>query len=221
MRHMNNIVLSSGVNYLDRFIDEAVVNVKNNSILNIINLGKNLHLHFKIENNANLTVNMFDYAEDISIYLTVEAADRSHFVLNAGFIAEGKYDLNIDTNLYGDDIDVDVNIRGINEENGVVKILMNGTVAGETKNNVLNEYARIINKSVSTNVLIPNLIVNTNEVVANHGVSIGGFNDDELFYLTSKGIKKSNARRLIENGFILSIMDDDNREKIKNILIGR
>ena len=76
-------------------------------------------------------------------------------------------------------------------------------------------------KSEISNVLIPNLVVNTNEVEANHGVSIGGIDEDEMFYLMSKGISKATAKKLIEEGFILSIMPDDIKERIKNILVGR
>ena len=98
---------------------------------------------------------------------------------------------------------------------------MDGTVAGETKDNTLNEYARIINKSEASNVMIPNLVVNTNEVMANHGVSVGSIDEDELFYLATKGINKYTAQKLVEEGFILSIMNDEIKERIKNILLGR
>ena len=65
------------------------------------------------------------------------------------------------------------------------------------------------------------MVVNTNEVIANHGISIGGVNEEELFYLMCKGISKANAIKLIEEGFILSIMDNELKERIKNILLGR
>ena len=218
---MNNIVLTGGINILDKYSDNAHIQVKSDSTLNAININRNLNLDITIENDAKLVLNMFDYVNDLTININVISSDRSKFTLNACFICEGKYELNIDNNLYGSDIENTVNIRGINEKSGTVKILMNGVVAGETKNNIMNEYARIINKSDSANVLIPNLIVNTNEVSANHGVSIGGFRDNELFYLMSKGIDKHTAKKIIEEGFILSIMDETNKETIKNILIGR
>ena len=218
---MNRILLSGGVRDLEKFSEVSEIVAEGENTLNIINLGDNVNLDIKISKRSTLTINMFDYAYDKNIDLQIEADDEATFNLNASFIANGKYILNIKDNLYGNNITSNVNIRGINERAGTVTILMDGTVAGETHDNVLNEYARVINKSDFGSVLIPNLIVNTNEVVANHGVSIGGFRGEEIFYLTSKGIDKHTAQKLIEEGFILSIMDEDVSGKIKNILIGR
>lgn len=218
---MNNIVLDGGVTKLDRLFSVTNITVKSDSVLNAINLGINNKINITIEEDATLVFNLFNFEDESSIDINIESRDRSKINLNAGFISRIKYDLNINTNLYGDDILTNVEVRGINESTGTVKILMNGTVAGETKNNVMNEYAKIINKSEYSNVLIPNLIVNTNEIEANHGVSIGGHNKDEIFYLMSKGLDEYAAKGVIEEGFILSIMDGEIREIIKNILIGR
>lgn len=218
---MNKIVLSGGRTQIDEFVEDATIIAKESSVLDIINNNKNRTLSFLIQKDADLTINMFDYARDLSVNLVIEVEDNAKVQINNSFITTGKYELDINTNVYGDNTTVSVDIRGINEQSGIVKVLMNGNIAENTKNNVLNEYAKLINKSDATNVLIPNLIVNTNEVIANHGVSLGTIRDNELFYLTSKGIDKNRAIKLLEEGFILSIMDEVNREKIKNILMGR
>lgn len=218
---MNNIILSGGVNSLEKFTTDSSIIVKAPSILNAINLCKDINLDIKINAGASLVINLFDYADNETVNIRIESYDNSSLTINSSFIAAGKYELNIDENLYGDNIKCDVFIRGINEAAGIVKIDMTGTVAGETKGSVLNEYARIINKSENSSVLIPNLIVNTNEVIANHGVSIGGFRNDELFYLASKGIDEETSKKLIEEGFINSIFDSETRDIVKNVLIGR
>lgn len=48
----------------------------------------------------------------------------------------------------------------------------------------------------------PLLDVQSNDVKASHGAKVHRLNDQELFYLTSKGIPKSLARTLIINGII-------------------
>jgi len=218
---MNKIVLSSGVNELEKFVDTTDIIVLRESTLNIVNYGQSLHLNIEIKENAFLILNIFDIAVRKEIVIDITSYDNSKFTLNVGFISEEKYTLKVNTNLFGNNIINDVNIRGINENKSTVNIIMNGTVVGKTVNNVINEYAKIINKSDASNIMIPNLIVNTNDVVANHGVSIGGFRSDELFYLASKGIDTENSKKMIEEGFILSIMDESLLERIKNILIGR
>lgn len=218
---MNKIVLNGGINVLEKFNEDAMITVSEDSVLNAINLQGDLNLDIKISNNKTFTLNIFDYVTVKNINLLVECDDEAKFNLNVSFINSGSYNLNVKNNLYGSNIISNVNVRGINESGANTTILMDGTVAGETVGNVLNEYAKIINKSDKSSVLIPNLIVNTNDVIANHGVSIGNINDDELFYLKSKGIDKYSARKLLEEGFILSIMDEDIKTQIKNILIGR
>jgi Fe-S cluster assembly scaffold protein SufB len=49
---------------------------------------------------------------------------------------------------------------------------------------------------------IPSLEIKTNDVKAGHGVSISRLNDDKLFYLTSRGIHKDEARKLVLAGFL-------------------
>ena len=220
-KYMNNIILSGGIVELDKYIDSARLIIKEETIINAINLHNNMDLCIVVESGCNLEFNMFDYAVSLETSLDVELHDNSTFTLNGAFISEVKYELNIDTKLYGDNIYATVDLRGINEEDGTVKINMNGTVAGETHRNVLNEYAKVLNKSKLSNVLIPNLIVNTNDVEAIHGVSVGRIDENEIFYLTSKGIDRHNAVKLVEEGFIESIMPEDVKEKIKNILMGR
>ena len=218
---MNNILLNGGISDLDNYSSNSSIIVEGNNTLNVINISDDIKLDIKVNANSSLNINMFDYAYDKNIELNIETNDDSNFNLNATFICENKYNLKIHNNLYGNNITTNVQIRGINEGDGTTTIIMDGVVAGETKGNVLNEYARIINKSESSNVIIPNLVVNTNEVTANHGVSIGRINEDEMFYLLTKGINRYTGEKLIEEGFLLSIMDGNIKERIKNILIGR
>lgn len=217
----NKILMTDDIVYLDKFVKKSFVRVVGNCTLNAINLHNNMSLIIEIEKNSVLVLNIFDYAVLNEVTLDITLDDGASLILNDAFIAEKKYGLYIDTKLYGSNANVYVNVRGINEENATSTVIMNGCVAGGIDGVTLNEYAKVINKSDNSAVLIPNLIVNTNEVEANHGVSIGSINRDELFYLMSKGISNSDASKMIENGFLLSIMGEDVKEKIKNVLVGR
>ena len=48
---------------------------------------------------------------------------------------------------------------------------------------------------------VPNLEIETNDVVCNHASTVAGIDEEQLFYLESKGIKTSAAERLIIAGF--------------------
>ncbi len=48
---------------------------------------------------------------------------------------------------------------------------------------------------------IPNLKIRNNDVSCSHGATIGQVDDEQLFYLTSRGISEKNAKKMIIKGF--------------------
>lgn len=56
--------------------------------------------------------------------------------------------------------------------------------------------------------LIPSLTINENEVQAGHGATVGRINDEQLFYLMSRGLSRERAVELLVRGFLSSVMVD-------------
>jgi Fe-S cluster assembly protein SufD len=55
---------------------------------------------------------------------------------------------------------------------------------------------------------VPNLEIETGEVVgAGHASTTGRFDDEQLFYLMARGITESEARRLVVRGFFADIIE--------------
>jgi Fe-S cluster assembly protein SufD len=53
------------------------------------------------------------------------------------------------------------------------------------------------------------------DVIAHHAASIGRFNDEEMFYLKSRGLSQKEAIKLLIGGFFNEIINEMN-EDIKN-----
>ena len=54
---------------------------------------------------------------------------------------------------------------------------------------------------------VPNLEIETGEIEgAGHASTTGRFDDEQLFYLRSRGIPENEARKLVVNGFFLDII---------------
>jgi Fe-S cluster assembly protein SufD len=54
---------------------------------------------------------------------------------------------------------------------------------------------------------VPNLEIETGEIVgAGHASATGRFDDEQLFYLRSRGIPEEQARRLVVRGFFGEII---------------
>lgn len=56
--------------------------------------------------------------------------------------------------------------------------------------------------------LIPSLTINENEVRAGHGATVGRINDEQLFYLMSRGLSYEKAEQLLVHGFLRSVLAD-------------
>ena len=69
---------------------------------------------------------------------------------------------------------------------------------------------------------VPNLEIETGEIVgAGHASTTGRFDDEQLFYLMSRGIPAEQARRLVIRGFFAEIVSLIKDEAIEERLMTR
>ena len=69
---------------------------------------------------------------------------------------------------------------------------------------------------------VPNLEIETGEIVgAGHASTTGRFDDEQLFYLMSRGITLENARRLVVRGFFNEIVTQIGIDSIQERLMNR
>ena len=69
---------------------------------------------------------------------------------------------------------------------------------------------------------VPNLEIETGEIVgAGHASTTGRFDDEQLFYLMSRGIPMAEARRLVIRGFFTEIINKIGNEVIEERLMSR
>lgn len=70
----------------------------------------------------------------------------------------------------------------------------------------------------------PALYIKDNDVKASHGAALGAYDENVLYYLTSRGIGLSEAKRLVTYGYLLPILeklsDKEVQEKAKKTLEG-
>jgi Fe-S cluster assembly protein SufD len=78
-----------------------------------------------------------------------------------------------------------------------------------SRNIVLSEHAKAD--------AIPNLEIEANDVRCGHAASVGPVDDDAIFYLTSRGIPRDEAERLIVSGFFQEVLD---RVRIQEVRAG-
>ena len=100
-------------------------------------------------------------------------------------------------------------------EDGKLSFQVSGYVDNGIKGCIINQSNHIINLTNNKCEIRPNLYINEYDTVANHSALIGGFSNEELFYLQSRGISLVDAKKLLIRGFLLSNLS--NNKMIKNI----
>jgi Fe-S cluster assembly protein SufD len=77
-----------------------------------------------------------------------------------------------------------------------------------SRNIVLSEHAKAD--------AIPNLEIEANDVRCGHAASVGPVDEDAIFYLTSRGIPREEAERLIVTGFFQEVLDRVQIEQVRH-----
>src|SRR3989344_7869547 len=101
-----------------------------------------------------------------------------------------------------------VMIRGI-AKNGA-KIQVEGMIKIDKEANGVDDFLEmklLLLDSKSQAVAEPKLEIEANEVKASHAATVGKIDDEELFYLQSRGIKQGEAEKLIVTGFLNKVID--------------
>lgn len=71
----------------------------------------------------------------------------------------------------------------------------------------VGQYAMILSKKAKSTA-IPSLEIKTNEVQrAKHAASVAQVDDDQLFYLMSRGVPRDHARRMLVEGFLSPLVE--------------
>jgi Fe-S cluster assembly protein SufD len=116
---------------------------------------------------------------------------------------EGEYELNLVMSHLTEDTFGRVMIKGVAENGARIKV--RGLVeiskqAQETDSFLAMKVLLLDNKSSA--VAIPELSILANTVKASHSASVGKIDEEQLFYLKSRGIKENEAKNVIIKGFM-------------------
>ena len=65
---------------------------------------------------------------------------------------------------------------------------------------------------------IPSLEIENNDVKATHSASVAQINDDQMFYLMSRGLDENNSKKLMIDGFLESIIQHMPLPQLRNLI---
>ena len=65
----------------------------------------------------------------------------------------------------------------------------------------------------------PHLVINADDVQCSHGATVGSLNEEELFYMRSRGISLEEAKLLQQQAFVHEVTDSLPHEEAKEIIV--
>lgn len=114
------------------------------------------------------------------------------------------------------------NMTNIGIANKKGKIVLNGVEKiekGMKQANAFQTLKGIITSDQAIVEVNPILLIDEFDVKAGHGATIGKIEEDQLYYLMSRGLNQRESEKLIINGFLKPIVDEIDDEPLKERFI--
>lgn len=190
---MNKIILDKSNNIELNVSEDSICNISKDYEINELNI--------ILSDNVKFIINHYSEIKDNNLNINIIQNNNSEFIYNHSFLNNGNYNLKINISMNGNKSKNVINIHGISDL-GNTNIVVDGKVNEKTIDNELDEKIKMLNINNGKSNIMPNMFINTKNVVANHAASVKDIDEDYLFYLKSKGIDNVESKRLIINGFL-------------------
>lgn len=171
------------------YIKDMSIKVMDSAILNYYEMGLNGHGKTHVETYKDTKLNFISSIiakQDLDVMIKVDHLDENSKAQITNHI-------------------VNTNASNIN-------VRVDDWVARKALNTISDQDNKIIDLANGNNRIMPNVIVDTDEVEAEHSSYIGKFKEEELFYLSSRGISKEDAKQLLMVGFLINHMQLSNKD---------
>lgn len=169
-----------------------------------------------IEENSTIDVTKF-YDVGLVKELDIISLNGLNSKINYNFKTISSDKQKYDIVVYHNNKNTESNIinNSVNIDNGTTIFNITSVVYNGITDCVLNQSSKIINLNDSESIINPNLLIEENDVIANHSAFIGKFSESQIFYLMSRGISREESINLLIKGFLT---EGINNKKINKII---
>lgn len=181
--------------------------IDNSNIDNIYNLNSDLIINrFSLNSTIKTIINMNKENSDLKyFYGTINIDDNNYTIdINHNNKNTKSYILN----------------HGINYKSSKLDFLINGNIPKYSDGAETTQDSKIMLIENNNCSIKPNLLVDNDDISANHASYIGSFDENKLFYLASRGINHQQSIRILVKAFLLGNTNLNflQREMIINII---
>lgn len=215
---MNNIIIDSNESCIDSY--KGFVTINNSKVKlsisgnNEIYLKDGVNLEINVLDNASLKLIIFNDNKKSGINLNIFQNSNTHLEIIDVFKSKCDLKENIINYLIGKNNYSNITIRVV-QENGHCEVLEQIIASENSFNNEAEESLKglVCGGAITT---LPNMEINTNNINANHFVTIASYDKEELLYLMSKGLKEDSAKELIKKGYLFSGINEEIRKVLEH-----
>ncbi len=153
---------------------------------------------------------IIDGQKDINYNINLNLSDQSKVLFNILTFSSNNSVININfvSTSFCNNINIEINNYCFGFENSITNIKLKSSVLNNAKNNFISQ--NIIGYLMSSDSTIkgePILEIQTENVIAKHTLKIGAIDNNELFYLQTKGFSKIEAKKLLIQCFLNKILE--------------
>lgn len=122
-------------------------------------------------------------------------------------------------NHYANNTIANIDNYGVVFENGDCQLIVKNSINKGFKNCQTHQTSRLLTFGENAiGKILPILYIDDNEVAASHACTIGQPDEQQLYYLQSRGLTRKQAIQLITVGYLMPITKVIENEKINNLL---
>jgi len=159
---------------------------------------------FKIHKNENSTIRV----DKPGKYIVELVGEGAHAEIIGGFRGKGKEKIEIDIEVrhMAPNTTANTHIRGVVDDSSSAKV--NGMIkvfkGAQKTNSFLVERILILSDKARAET-IPNLEIEADDVKCSHAAAVGKIDEEQVFYLMSRGLRRAQAYEMIVEGFLAPV----------------
>lgn len=183
-------------------LPKLILNCYNENVIVLNNFINKLDIILNDDSKLDLYIK--DNSKTINCDINIIINNNAVFNLYGSFKSYNDNNIKIINNIKGNNNRSNIILRGIAYRKSIlvdVSLIVNKNTIG----NILTEDIKGLNNGGEI-IVKPIMKIKTNEVIANHYVTISNPDQNMLFYLQTKGLSFKKAKQLILKGFLKSIM---------------
>lgn len=186
------------------------INISPNSSLEVIDTSNNTSqkIKYNLSNNAYLKINKISINACGELQINLNGENAEINISNSL--------INYNDNIYKEEINHNsentrsiITNHAVNFLDNTFKFIVDGKIKKNATKTTFRQDNKIMNMKSGKSYILPNLIVDNDDIEASHSAYIGQFDEETIFYLMTRGISFEDANKLLIKAFLINKMEDN------------